>query len=89
MLFTLKASIPLICSSIQRIGEPDFVLSFSFWMTGEDISSGCVASYLGCLLDDRYNSSLTGKSPLEKVEECVMKRVSYDSSGLVKLLEVR
>ena len=39
----LKTSVPLICNSIQRLGEPDFALFLQVLMTSGDISSICVA----------------------------------------------
>ena len=89
MLSNLKASIPLICNSIQRIGESDFALFLQLLDDKRGRFIRMCSSHLGRLLDNRCNSNLTGKYPLEKVDECVVKRVSYDSSDLVKLLEVR
>ena len=85
----LKNSIPLICNSIQRIGEPDFAL---FLRVLDDKRGNFIrmcSTHMGRLLDICYDSNLTGKCPLEEVDECVVKRVSYDSSDLVKLLEVK
>lgn len=47
------------------------------------------STHMGRLLDICYNSNLTGKCPLEEVDGCMVKLVSYDSSDLVKLLEVK
>lgn len=44
---------------------------------------------MGRLLDICYGSNLTGKCVLKEVDECMVKLVSYDSSDLVKLLEVK
>ena len=89
MLSNLKASIPLICNSIQRIGESDFALFLQLLDDKRGHFIRMCSSHLGRLLGNRSHSNLTGKYPLEKVDECVVKRVSYDSSDLVKLLEVR
>ena len=85
----LKTSIPLICDSIQRIGEPDFALFLQVLDDKQGHFICMCSTHMGCLLDICYNSNLTGKCPLEEVDECVVKRVSYNSSDLVKLLEVK
>ena len=84
----LKNSIPLICNSIQRIGELDFAL---FLQVLDDKRGNFIrmcSTHMGRLLDICYNSKLTGKCPLEEVDGCMVKLISYDSSDLVKLLEV-
>lgn len=85
----LKTSIPLICDSIQRIGEPDFALFLQVLDDKRGHFIRMCSTHMGRLLDICYDSNLTGKCPLEEVDECVVKRVSYDSSDLVKLLEVK
>lgn len=40
------------------------------------------------LSDICYDSNLTGKCPLEEMDGCTVKLVSYDPSDLVDLLEI-
>ena len=85
----LKNSIPLICNSIQRIGELDFAL---FLQVLDDKRGNFIrmcSTHMGRLLDICYDSNLTGKCPLEEVDGCMVKLISYDSSDLVKLVEVK
>ena len=79
----------LICNSIQRLGEFDFALFLKVLDGKRGNFIRMCSTHMGCLLDSCYDSNLTRKCPLEEVDECVVKRVSYDSSDLVKLLEVK
>ena len=84
----LKTSIPLICDSIQRIGEPDFALFLQVLDDKRGHFIRMCGTHMGRLLDICYDSNLTRKCPLEEVDGCMVKLISYDSSDLVKLLEV-
>ena len=46
------------------------------------------STHMGRLLDICYDSILIGKCPLEGVDGCMVRLVLYNSSDLVKLLEV-
>lgn len=84
-----KNSIPLICNSIQRIGEFNFAL---FLQVLDDKWGNFIhmcSTHMSCLLDICYNPNLTGKFSLEEVDGCMVRLVLYDSSDLVKLLEVK
>lgn len=85
----LKISIPLICNSIQRLGEFDFALFLQVLDDKQGKFIRMCSTHMGRLLDICYDSDLTGKRPLEEVDGCMVKLVSYNSSDLVKLLEVK